>query len=178
MIRPTLLAAAALALAAQPVAALPCLDAATTRAAADLVLPAAMGAVADKCGGQFAAYAPTIAANRSTLPGRFQSNADAAWPVVRDFVRRSTDPKLAEARRLIDKDEGFARAFVTALLSAQLSQQLDARRCEQADTVIGAILPLSNGQIGLIGAALIRLALLDPRAEALGVHACPAPPQQ
>lgn len=175
MIRATLIAAIALALATAPASAqLPCLDAQTTRAAADLVLPAAMGAVADKCGGQFAAYAPNVAAHRADLPYRFQANADRAWPIVRDFVAHSTDPKLAEARRQIDKSESFARAFVTALLSSELSQKLDAHSCAAVDTVLGAILPLSNDQVGTIGAAMIRLALLDRRVSALGVRACPA----
>ena len=165
--------AAALALVAQPaLAELPCLDQQTTRAAADLVLPAVMGSVADKCGGQYGAYAPTIAANRGNLAGRFQANADAAWPVVRDWVANSNDPKLADARREIGRSEAFARAFVTALLSTELAKKLDARTCQQADTLLEAILPLSNGQIGQIGAALIRLALLDPRVGAAGVRAC------
>jgi hypothetical protein len=93
---------------------------------------------------------------------------------VRDWVARSVDPALAQARREIDKSESFARAFVTAFLSAELSQKLDARMCQQADTVLEAILPLSNGQIGAIGAAMIRLALLDPRVGAMGVRACAA----
>lgn len=171
----TLALAAALGLAALPARAdLPCLDAQTTRAAADLVLPAAMGAVADKCGGDYARYAPTIAADRATLPSRFQHNADRAWPVVRDFVANSTDPKLAQARREIGRSEAFARAFVTALLSTELARKLDARTCAAVDTVMQSILPLSDDQIGTIGAAMIRLALLDPRVAAAGVRTCPA----
>jgi len=175
MIRKALLAAAALGLVVAPARAdLPCLDAQTTRAAADLVLPAAMGAVAEKCGGQYAAYAPTIAANRGTLPYRFQANADRAWPIVRDWVANSTDPKLAEARRQLSKSEAFSRALVTTLLSTQLAEKLDARSCAAVDTVMQSILPLSDNQIGSIGAAMIRLALLDPRVAAVGVRTCPA----
>ena len=174
MIRPALFGLVAAALAAAPVRAeLPCLDAPTTRAAADLVLPAAMAAVADRCGGEFGAYAPNISANRGNLADRFRANADRAWPVVRDFVANSTDPRLAQARREIGKSENFARAFVTALLSSELSQRLDARSCAAVDTVLGAVLPLSNDQIGTIGAAMIRLALLDARVSAAGVRACP-----
>jgi len=175
MIARTLALTAAVGLVALPARAdLPCLDARTTRAAADLVLPAAMGAVADKCGGPFAAYAPTIAANRGTLPYRFQATADRAWPVVRDWVANSTDPKLADARRELNKSEAFSRALVTTLFSTQLAQKLDARSCAAVDTVMQAILPLSDNQIGSIGAAMVRLALLDPRVSAVGVRACPA----
>ncbi len=173
MIRHVLLASAAFGLAATPVAAQPdCIDSATSRAVADLVLPPLMAAVADKCGGEFAAYAPTVARNRSSLAGRFRSNADVAWPIVRDWVANSRDPKLDQARREIGKSEAFARAFVTTLLSQEVAKKLDARTCTATDTVLEAVLPLSDGQIGAIGAALIRLALLDPRMMAVGLRPC------
>ncbi len=177
MRRTVLLAAAALAMAIQPAAAqLPCLDAATTRAAADLALPALMTAVSDKCGGEYAAYAPTIAANRGALAGRFQRNADAAWPVVRDWVLRSHDPRLDQARRELARNENFARAIVTAYLSTEVGGKLDARSCAAVETVMRAVLPLSNYQIGEIGAAMVRLALLDRRVADAGVNACPPGP--
>ncbi len=177
MPRPALLAIVGIALAAQPAAAqLACLDAATTRAAADLALPALMTAVSDKCGNQYAVYAPTIAANRGVLAGRFQRNADSAWPVVRDWVLRSHDPRLDQARRELARNESFARAIVTVYLSTEVGQKLDARSCAAVDTVMQAILPLSDYQIGEIGAAMVRLALLDRRVMDAGVAACPPGP--
>lgn len=174
MIHRILAAAAALALAASPAAAqLPCLDRATTRAAADLVLPAAMGAIANRCGGEFAAQAPTIAANRDRLAGRFRARADAAWPTVRDWVLGTSDSRLGQARSEIGKSESFARAFVTTLLATQVEQGLNERSCAQADTLLEAILPLPDAQVSAIAGALVRVALFDRRLEEGGIRACP-----
>ena len=171
-----LIALAATAIAAVPAQAapLPCLDAATTRAASDVLLAPAMTAVADRCGREFAGAAPMIAAQRGDLAGRFADRAEEAWPVLREWVLGTGAPELAEARRQLAQSDGIARAFLSALVVDGLSRRLDARGCAAVDTMLGAVLPLSDDQIGAIANAALRVALADTRATALGVRVCSA----
>lgn len=163
---------AALTAAPAGAAPLPCLDATTTQAAADVLLAPAMTAVADRCGRDFAGSAPMIAARRASIADRFADRAEEAWPVLRDWVLDTGAPELADARRQLAQSDGLARAFLSALVVDGLGKRLDARGCATIDTMLGAILPLSDAQVASIAEAALRVALADPRANTLGIRAC------
>ena len=179
MFRQSLALALAASLAVAPVAAQAqaqqCVDRATVHAAADLLLPALFSAVANRCGGDFAAQAPVLAAARAGLVTRFDARANAAWPRVRDWLLASTDPKLAQARDMVKKTDNAMRMFVGAMVTGTIANDLKPQSCATADAVMSGILPLSDDQISNLMDAILRAVLTDPKTAKSGFVLCPIP---
>ena len=168
--------AASLALVPTAAQAQACVDRATVHAAADLLLPALFTAVANRCGGDFAAQAPVLAAARAALVTRFDARANAAWPRVRDWLLASTDPKLAQARDMVKQTDNAMRLFVGAMGSSTIDNDLKPQSCATVDAAISGILPLGDDQIGNLMDAILRAVLTDPKTAKSGFVVCLAPP--
>jgi len=167
--------AASLALAPAAAQAQACVDRATVHAAADLLLPALFTAVANRCGGDFAAQAPVLVAARAGLVTPCDARANAAWPRVRDWLLASTDPKLAQARDMVKKTDNTMRMFVGAMVTSTIANDLKPQSCATVDSAVSGILPLGDHQISNLMDEIVRAVLTNPKTAKSGFTLCSTP---
>lgn len=169
-----MLAAAVATVTSQPAApapTLPCLDPPALRALGDFTLNHLATALANRCATDFAAVSPTLAANKAALSTRFNDEADAAWPTLRNHMMKA-DPKMEFAMAELQQHEVALRALLGAIAGKAAVEKIDAKSCAAADALAAALLPLNDQQIGALFTAMLQLGLQNEKRANGSIHVC------
>lgn len=137
----------------------PCLQPPQVDALADYMLGPAATALANRCGTEFAGVSPTIVARRGELATRFTDEAQTAWPVLKAAVMNASGPGIDNIKRQLEANEDSVRAIASALIAEGVAGNLDAQKCANLDALLGALLPLTDEEIGNIAAAFVRIGI-------------------
>ena len=167
----TLLLAAALASPAQPPR--PCLTAPEAEAVTLVALPEVLRQAGVACATALPATA-LLRQTASPLLGRYDAEADRAWPAARAAIVKLSDP---QADALLGS--AFARPLLTSLVAPLIVGRIATKDCPTVDRLVTLLAPLPpRNTAGVIVTTLGYLAAQKPapggKSPIAGLPLCPA----
>lgn len=136
-----------------------------------VVAPTVIGSVAATC----APALPTGAVLRRSLgplTAKYAGEADAAWPVAREALRKIVGP---DAAQMLDSE--LARPMLTAMVAPMLAKEVTARDCPHIDRVLGLIDPLPARNTAALVVTILAMSDRDGARSRRGFAVCPTGPR-
>ncbi|MEH6756632.1 MAG: hypothetical protein V7676_03880 [Parasphingorhabdus sp.] len=128
-----------------------CISSETAESLITYILPAALGAVRNKCSASLPSGSLLLKSD-SVQMERYKADSQQAWPKASTAIRLLVGQDLPE-----NMDINALRPFVDAMIPTMLAQEIKSKDCPTIDKVYGLLAPLPTANLAGLTVMLAQL---------------------